>query len=208
MADKNVQYMTLLKPFARANSLPLTSDEVWESISAAEAYLNSPMAYAGQTIKVKLEDGKYQSFTLQPHIEGEENKLILEELKGIVDEDKLKKYIQLVDTLPETPETGVIYLITTENTGYIWNGSEYKQVFGEVVVDVSNLARLDGAEFTGSVVLAADPIEDMEAATKHYVDQVVAAGGSDPAEAIAQAKQEAIQESKSYSDSLMTWGTF
>jgi hypothetical protein len=208
MADKNVQYMTLLKPFARANSLPLTSDEVWESISAAEAYVNSPMAYAGQTIKVKLEDGKYQSFTLQPHKEEEKIKLVLEELKGVVDEDKLKKYVQLVDTLPETPETGVIYLTTTENTGHIWTGSEYKQVFGEVVVDVSNLAKLDGAEFTGSVVLAADPIKDMEAATKHYVDQVVAAGGSDPAEAIAQAKQEAIQESKSYSDSLMTWGTF
>ena len=78
MADvkyKNVQ--TLLKPFARVNAVPLDRDEIWESISAAEQYMNSPMAYAGQTIKVLLEDGKYQSYTIQPHEDGE--KLVLEQ---------------------------------------------------------------------------------------------------------------------------------
>ena len=176
MTENNRQnnFHTLLKPFARANAVPLDRDEIWESISAVEQYVNSPLAYAGQTIKVKMEDGKYHSYTLQPSENGVESKLVLETLKGEIDETKLKKYIQIVNELPqEKIESEVIYLLSTNNTGYIWAGSEYKQVFGEVVVDTSAFARLDGAEFTGSVMLAADPIENMEAATKQYVDNAV-----------------------------------
>ena len=170
--SKNVQ--TLLKSFARANALPLDRDEVWESISAVEQYLSSPMAYAGQTVKVKMEDGKYQSFTLQPHGEGEEIELKLEELKGSVDESQLKKYVVFVDELPqEGQETEVIYFVIGTFIGYVWTGSEYVKISKEgIVEDTSNFAKLDGATFTGSVVLAAEPMEDLEAATKSYVDNL------------------------------------
>ena len=207
MADvkyKNVQ--TLLKPFARVNAVPLDRDEIWDSVSAAEQYVNSPMAYAGQTIKVLLEDGKYQSYTVQPHEDGE--KLVLEELKGVVDESQLKQYIQIVDNLPEEPEDRVIYVLTTNNSGYIWLDGEFKQTWGEVVIDTSGLARLDGATFTGDVILASDPIEEMGAATKQYVDRAIAAGGGDPAEAIAKAKEEAISEANAYTNDALTWGSF
>mgnify|MGYP003297609062 CR=1 FL=1 len=84
MTENNRQnsFHTLLKPFARANAVPLDRDEIWESISAVEQYVNSPLAYAGQTIKVKMEDGKYHSYTLQPSENGVESKLVLETLKG------------------------------------------------------------------------------------------------------------------------------
>lgn len=209
LESKNVQ--TLLKSFARANALPLDRDEVWESISAVEQYLSSPMAYAGQTVKVKMENGKYQSFTLQPHGEGEEIELKLEELKGSIDESQLKKYVIFTDALPEQDqETEVIYFLINNGvyTGYIWTGSEYVKISSENVNDFSELARLDGATFTGDVILAADPIEELGAATKQYVDRVVAAGGSDPAEAIAQAKAEAIEEANTYTNNALTWGTF
>ena len=166
--QKNIQ--TLLKTFARANALPLDKDEVWESITEAEIYLNSPMAYAGQTIKVKMEDGKYQSFTLQP--DATENKLILEVLQGFVDESKLKQFVQIVDELPQIGEDKVIYIQTTSGNGYIWNGLEYQIIFTNTAVDISGLARLDGAEFTGEVILASNPVKDMEATPKQYVDGV------------------------------------
>ena len=209
LESKNVQ--TLLKSFARANALPLDRDEVWESISAVEQYLSSPMAYAGQTVKVKMEDGKYQSFTLQPHEEGEKIELKLEELKGSIDEDQLKKYVIFTDALPEeNQETEVVYFLISNGkyTGYIWTGNEYVKISSEGAVDTSELARLDGATFTGDVILAADPIEDLGAATKQYVDRVVAAGGTDPAEAIAKAKEEAISTANSYTDKALTWGMF
>lgn len=212
MADnKNTNFHTLLKSFARANAVPLDRDEIWESISAVEQYMNSPLAYAGQTVKVKMEDGKYHSYTLQPHKDGEENKLILETLKGEIDESKLKKYVVFTDTLPEEgQESEVIYFLVENETytGYIWNGSEYVKISNENTSDFSELARLDGAIFTGDVILAADPIEELGAATKQYVDRVASAGGTDPAEAIAKAKAEAISEANNYTNTALTWGTF
>ena len=56
----NIESKNLLvavKAYARANPLPLDKDEVWESLSAAQTYLQSPSAYAGQTIKVLMDDG-------------------------------------------------------------------------------------------------------------------------------------------------------
>ena len=121
------------------------------------------------------------------------------------------KYVIFTDTLPEQDqEIEVIYFLINNGayTGYIWTGSEYVKISSENVNDFSELARLDGATFTGDVILAADPIEELGAATKQYVDRVVAAGGSDPAEAIAQAKAEAIEEANTYTNNALTWGTF
>lgn len=167
--EKNIQ--VLLKSFARANNLPLDKDEIWESISAAEEYMQSPIAYAGQTIKVLLDDGKYKSFILQ---EDENNKsLVMEEIKASIDESKLKKWVQIVDELPEQGDSqDIIYILTTTGAGHMWTGTEFKVVFTNTQIDTSNFAKLDGATFTGSVILAQDPIEKLEAVTKQYADKI------------------------------------
>lgn len=166
--EKNIQ--VLLKSFARANNLPLDKDEIWESISAAEEYMQSPIAYAGQTIKVLLDDGKYKSFILQ---EDENDSLVMEEIKASIDESKLKKWVQIVDELPEKGESqDIIYILTTTGAGHMWTGTEFKVVFTNTQIDTSNFARLDGATFTGSVILAQDPVEKLEAVTKQYADKI------------------------------------
>lgn len=168
------QYTTVLKSFARANAVPLDKDEVWESLSAAEAYLKSSTAYAGQTIQVKMEDGQYQSFVLQPDIEdGEGNTLTLKQV-GMQPED-IKNQVQLVDSLPGFPEENVIYILP-DRSGYVWTGYEYKLIFEELIIDLSPFARLDGAFYTGPVYLAANPVNEMEAATKNYVDNALTWG--------------------------------
>lgn len=91
-----------------------------------------------------------------------------------------------------------IYIIQKNNEE---NGELY-------LTNLPGYAKLDGAAFTGSVFLAAEPIEDMEAATKAYVDKVAAAGGSDPAEAIQKAKEEAIEAANAYTNTALTWGSF
>lgn len=167
--EKNIQ--VLLKSFARANNLPLDKDEIWESISAAEEYMQSPIAYAGQTIKVLMDDGKYQLFTLQK--DENKNGLAMEEIKASIDESKLKKWIQIVDELPEKGESqDIIYILTTTGAGHMWTGTEFKVVFTNTQIDTSNFAKLDGATFTGSVILAQDPIEKLEAVTKQYADKI------------------------------------
>lgn len=177
----NIESKNLLvavKSFARAQALPLDRDEVWESLSAAEEYMQSPTAYAGQTIKVLMGDGKYRAYTLQPSASG--LGLEMEEItgSGSINPSQLKQYVQIVDVLPEENQVqGVIYVLTTENAGYIWTGVEYKQIFKDVETDISNLksqkADLSGAIFTGEVLLAADPTQDLGAATKQYVDKLV-----------------------------------
>lgn len=208
MQIDNKDLLTLVKSFARANPLPLDKDEIKGSIAEAEAYLNSPIAYPGQTIKVLDDNGNYQLYIIQEHEETREFHLAKPEAD--VDISKLKKYIQVTNELPtEDKQTEVLYVLTSDFTGWIWTGEEYIQVFGSASnVDLSGYAKLDGAVFTGSVVLAADPIEDMEAATKAYVDKVAAAGGSDPAEAIQKAKEEAIEAANAYTNAALTWGSF
>lgn len=208
MQIDNKDLLTLVKSFARANPLPLDKDEIKGSIAEAEAYLNSPIAYPGQTIKVLDDNGNYQLYIIQEHEETREFHLAKPEAD--VDLSKLKKYIQVMNELPEEDkQTEVLYILTSDFTGWIWTGEEYIQVFGSANnVDLSDYAKLDGATFTGSVVLAADPIENMEAATKAYVDKVAAAGGSDPAEAIQKAKEEAIEAANAYTNAALTWGSF
>ena len=170
--------LVAVKAFARANALPLDKDEVWESLSEAQAYAASPTAYAGQTIKV-LMNGKYQPFILQPSATGGTG-LQLEETGGSGGGSSVA-YVQIVDTLPEIGQIqGVIYIQNSDNKGYIWTGEEYKAIFSDVSMEVSQLkadletkASLSGATFTGEVILHADPTQDMGAATKHYVDNLI-----------------------------------
>ena len=55
-----------VKAMSRGQALPLDASEIHESLAAAELYAGSAIAYEGQTIKAKLEDGKYHEYILQP----------------------------------------------------------------------------------------------------------------------------------------------
>ena len=193
MQIDNKDLLTLVKSFARANPLPLDKDEIKGSRIEAETYLKSPIAYHGQTIKVLDEDGKYKMYIIQKKENSEDFQL--EEPKVAIDESALKQYIQIGDILPTNPETNVIYVLTQDYSGHIWTEEQgFIQIFGDINnADLSAYAKLEGASFTGPVLLAADPIEDSEAATKGYIDRV---------------NEQAIETSKTYADSLLTWGSF
>jgi len=55
-----------VKAMSRGKALPLDASEIHDSLAAAQAYASNPIAYAGQTIKALLEDGKYHEYILQP----------------------------------------------------------------------------------------------------------------------------------------------
>lgn len=169
--------LVAVKAFARANALPLDRDEVWESLSEAQKYVASPTAYPGQVIKVLI-NGKYRSFIIQPATEGN-NGLTLEEMNG--EGSSQITYVQVVDNLPTQGQAqGIIYIQLSNDTGYIWTGKAWKEIFKDVSMDISNLqelvstkANLDGATFTGEVLLNADPVKDLGAVTKQYVDRLI-----------------------------------
>lgn len=78
MAEKDFKNLIVTtKSFARANPLPLDAYEVWDSFEEAEAYAKSPLAYPGQTLKVKTDSGKYQTFIIQTN---EDKELVIEKL--------------------------------------------------------------------------------------------------------------------------------
>ena len=171
------------KIYSRGIALPLDASEVYSTKEEALAYAASPTAYAGQTIKV-LENGKYESYVLN----GAAGAYTLDKIG--VDTSMVKNYVQVVASLPgEGQEQGVIYINTADNKGYIWDGSAYKVIFENVetedgsslseqleniTTELEQKADLSGATFTGSVILPADPTQDLEAVTKQYVDRLVA----------------------------------
>lgn len=69
-----------LKSMFRGQPLPLDATEVHDTLDEAVEYAASPIAYEGQTIKVKLSDGKYHEFIIQPSDSG----LVLEEAAPLV----------------------------------------------------------------------------------------------------------------------------
>lgn len=171
------------KIYSRGIALPLDASEVYSTKEEALAYAASPTAYAGQTIKV-LENGKYESYVLN----GNAGAYTLDKIG--VDASMVKNYVQVVASLPgEGQEQGVIYINTADNKGYIWDGSAYKVIFENVetedgsslseqleniTTELEQKADLSGATFTGSVILPADPTQNLEAVTKQYVDRLVA----------------------------------
>jgi hypothetical protein len=171
------------KIYSRGIALPLDASEVYSTKEEALAYAASPTAYAGQTIKV-LENGKYESYVLN----GTAGAYTLDKIG--VDASMVKNYVQVVASLPgEGQEQGVIYINTADNKGYIWDGSAYKVIFENVetedgsslseqleniTTELEQKADLSGATFTGSVILPADPTQNLEAVTKQYVDRLVA----------------------------------
>lgn len=175
------------KVYSRGVALPLDASSVYEDLPSAQAYASSPTAYAGQIITV-LQDGAYKAYVL----DGSAGSYTLTPLgTGSGGEAPVtKNYVQVVASLPgENQEQGVIYINTTDNKGYIYNGTDYQVVFenvespeGESLAEqlaaletaLEGKADLAGATFTGTVTLAADPAQDLEAATKQYVDRLIA----------------------------------
>lgn len=169
-----------VKAMSRGQNLPLDASEIYDSYVAAETYAgSSAIAYAGQTVKALLEDGKYHSYTLQPSEAG----YTLEEI-GAVSSADLKQYVQVVETLPTIgQEQGVIYINTTDSVGSIWNGTAWIEVFRNVqpVIDeiqenitvlqsdMESKAPLANPAFTGTVTVDGETI-----ALKSYVDGLFA----------------------------------
>ena len=170
------------KVYSRGVALPLDASSVYESLGEAQSYATNPIAYAGQVITVK-EGEKYNAYIL----DGEAGAYTLSKVG--VDPSAVKNYVQVVSELPGTgQEQGVIYINTTDSKGYIYDGAEFKVIFEDVtneegeslsdqlaVIDTKfgDYAPLAGATFTGTVTLAADPTQNLEAATKQYVDRLV-----------------------------------
>lgn len=178
MAIESKNLLVWVKAMSRGQALPLDASEIYASLAEAQNYAsNSAIAYAGQTIKAKTEDGKYHSYTLQPSEAG----YTLEEI-GAIKQSDLKQYVMVVDVLPESgQEQGILYICDT--TGSIWTGSTWKTVFHDVQADIDTLnGKIDDVEtaldtkapienpvFSGVVKVGED-----EVALKTYVDGLFA----------------------------------
>lgn len=170
------QMLVAVKAYTRGNPLSLDASETWESLSEAQTYAASAIAYAGQTIKAKLEDGKYHTYTLQPSDAG----YTLEEL-GAIGSSDLKQYVIIGIRPSSNQEQGVIYI--ENNVGYIWNGSNWVKVFEDVSTEISDFesrigtletdidtkAPLANPTFTGTVT-----IEGNNVATQQWVNTLIA----------------------------------
>lgn len=171
------------KVYSRGVALPLDASSVYESLGEAQSYAQNPIAYAGQIITVK-EGDKYNAYIL----DGEAGTYTLSKVG--VDASAVKNYVQVVTELPSSgQEQGVIYINTTDSKGYIYDGSEFQVIFEDVTneegeslqeqlesleTELAAKAPINNPVFTGTVTLAADPTQDLEAATKQYVDRLVA----------------------------------
>lgn len=178
MAIESKNLLVWVKAMSRGQALPLDASEVYNTLAEAENYAStSAIAYPGQSIKAKLEDGKYHTYTLQPSEAG----YTLEEV-GAIDESDLKQYVQVVETLPATGQIqGVLYIHNTD--GYIWTGSAWKKVFWDVTSDVTgvanrvkaledempNKAPLANPVFSGTIKVGDDQV-----ALKSYVEGLFA----------------------------------
>ena len=183
MAIPSNQLVVAAKVYSRAISQPLDASSVYASLGEAQAYAKNPIAYAGQVITV-LEDGNYNAYILN----GDAGSYTLSKVG--IDASAVKNYVQVVSELPGTgQEQGVIYINTTDSKGYIYDGSEFQVIFEDVTSEegeslkeqLENLetelaakAPINSPVFTGTVTLAADPPSNLEAATKQYVDRLVA----------------------------------
>lgn len=177
MAIPSNQLVVAAKVYSRGIAQPLDASSVYASLGEAQAYAQNPIAYAGQIITV-LEDGEYVPYVLN----GSAGAYTLSKIG--MDTSAVKNYVQVVTELPNSgQEQGVIYVNTTDGKGYIYDGSAFQTIFEDTTdlasavdaleTEVDGKANLAGATFTGTVTLAADPQNDLEAATKQYVDRLI-----------------------------------
>lgn len=178
MAIDSKNLLVWVKAMSRGQALPLDASEIYATFAEAQNYAStSAIAYAGQTVKAKTEDGKYHEYVLQPSEAG----YVLEEV-GAIKASDLKQFVQVVEALPESGmEEGVLYIVDT--TGYIRAGSEWKQVFWDVTADIQAVdkkiddladvvdtkAPIENPVFSGIV-----KVGDDEVALKPYVEAMFA----------------------------------
>lgn len=86
-------------------------------------------------------------------------------------DDDYTSSVIFADVLPTTGIVGKLYIVGNKASKY--DGSAWVDVY-----DLDKKANLDGATFTGEVILAADPTKDLGAATKQYVDSKISANDS------------------------------
>ena len=144
MAMNPKDLLVWIKSLARGQALPLDASEVHESLKAAQDYAGTAIAYGGQTVKVKLDDGKYHEYILQPSEDGYR----LEEIRGggsagihVGDESSMPEGTVLhIDPGGEGYE--MIELDTTlSKAGY---AADAKAV-GDALIKKLNADRLNGA---------------------------------------------------------------
>lgn len=87
-------------------------------------------------------------------------------------EDDYSASVIYADSLPTVGIKNKLYLVG--NTASIYTEVDGVDAW-KTVWDLDDKANLSGATFTGSVILAADPTQDLEAATKQYVDNTMSA---------------------------------
>ena len=178
MAIESKNLLVWVKAMSRGQALPLDASEIYSTLAEAENYAsNSAIAYAGQTVKALTEDGKYHSYTLQPSDAG----YVLEE-NGAVNENDLKQYVMVVDTLPDSGQVeGILYINGTD--GYVWTGSAWRKVFWDVTADVTAVSgRVDNLEaviddkapINNPVFSGVVKVGEEEVAVKSYVDGLFA----------------------------------
>lgn len=178
MAIDSKNLLVWVKAMSRGQALPLDASEVYGSYAEAQNYAaTSAIAYAGQTVKALLDDGKYHEYVLQPSEAG----YVLEEV-GAIKQSDLKQYVMVVDALPETGmEQGILYICDT--TGSIWTGSAWKEVFWDVSASVDEIR--EGLADVEEALDAKAPVEnpvfsgvvkvgEEEVALKSYVDGLFA----------------------------------
>ena len=94
------------KSYSRNKDIPLDTSEIISSHELAEEYVNSPISYAGQTIKV-YDNGKYYSYTIQQSNDG--RKIINSNGYGL----------KILTPLTETGEADYTIYDSNENKYYI-----------------------------------------------------------------------------------------
>lgn len=168
------QLLVAVKAYTRGNPLALDASSVWDSQLEAQTYANSAIAYGGQIISAKMEDGNYKAFILNPSDGG----YTITPLGA--DSSSVKQYV-VIGTRPGSgQEQGVIYI--ENNIGYIWNGSGWQRIFSDVSTDIEDLksrvltlendidlkAPLANPTFTGTVT-----VEGNAVATQEWVNTLI-----------------------------------
>ena len=163
MAIDSKDLLVWVKAMSRGQALPLDASEVYASMEEAEVYASSPIAYAGQTIKVKMDDGKYHEYILQPGTSG----YVLEEVIGSGGSGgveggssiEIDSYLSSTSTNPV--QNKIIYsaLEAKADSDHNHDGryytedevdAEFERLVGETPVSEQIAAALDGYNFSGS----------------------------------------------------------
>ena len=122
-------YISMQVGFSRMNKNPLTDDQTFSSITELERYIDKGLWYPGQIVTVQEEPVKVyviQATGLYTEIQG---------AGGGDSPFKLKGIVASIEELPESSESGDMYLVGPEEDGsymqYVWIVSDEETGEGE-----------------------------------------------------------------------------